>query len=113
MTFSTVTIAETYQAPGGGAAAGTVTFILSFPMSNAGVTIDTAPVSVTLDGTGAISVVLEANDDAGTSPAGTSWTVIEQISGASRAEYTIVVPSASAGQTVQLSELRPAEPGWG
>ena len=82
-------------------------------MTNGTQTVYGVPLTVTLNGTGSISVPLYANDDATTTPTGTGYTVIERVTSGSNREYTITVPSAAPGGTASLSSLMPGKPGFG
>lgn len=113
MAFTDVTVTGTYHTEAGAPASGTVTFTLSEPITNSGVTVAAVPVEATLDASGGLSQVLPANDDTDTAPAGSTYVVIEDITGAPTRTYTIVVPSAATGGTVTLAELMPGQPGWG
>lgn len=113
MAATVVTVTGQFDNEDGTAAAGTIQFQLSAPITNGGVTTYPVPVTVTLNASGAFSVPLPANDDAGTLPAGTTYTVIERITSASNREYTIVVPAATPGGACTLASLTPGTPGFG
>lgn len=106
MSFTNITVTGNYKNPNGSAATGTVTFLLSAQMENGGVIVEPEPVVATLV-SGALSQVLPATDDAGTLPTNARYMVIEQTSGSANREYSIPVPSASPGATVDLSTLMP------
>lgn len=113
MTATVITVTGQFQNQDGTAAAGTLQFQLTAPISNGGVTVYPVPISVTLNGSGTFSVPLPANDDTATTPAGSMYTVIERITSTSNREYTIVVPHAASGGTVTLASLMPGQPGFG
>jgi hypothetical protein len=110
---SSVTITHAYTGLDGSASSGSVSFTLSGPLRNGGVTLPGGqPLVVTLTN-GALSVSLPANDDSGSIPSGTSYSVTERIVGASETEYPITVPSASNGLTIDLASLLPSDGGAG
>jgi hypothetical protein len=84
--------------------AGSVSFTPTASMSNGGSTVPAKAKSVALvDGVG--TIVLDANDDAGTVPSGTGYKVTEHIVGSPRT-YTVVL--AHAQPAVNLADLVPA-----
>lgn len=112
MAATIVTVTGTYQNEDGTAAAGTIQFQLTEPITNAGTTVWPVPTTVTLNSSGAFSVPLPANDDAGTIPDGSQYVVIERVTSASNREYTVTVPSAAPGGTCTLASLMPGQPGF-
>ena len=107
MSFTPITVTATSWENGDGtAASGTVTFRLSEPIVNAGVTRSATEVIATVTA-GALSVVLAANDDTTTLPLGTFYAVTEAITGAPVRDYEIRVPSAAVGGTCTLESLAP------
>lgn len=113
MAFTTVTVTGHFESAGGAAATGTVEFVLSCPIGNAGIILEPVTITAALDATGKISVELQANDDTATSPAGSTYTVTERITTAPVREYSIVVPHTAPTGTVDLSTLMPGQPGFG
>jgi hypothetical protein len=114
MAATTITVTGTYLNADGTACAGTVTFTLSEPITNSGVIYHQAPQVATLNGSGAISQILVANDDTGTTPTGSFYTVSEVLSGAPSREYSITAPHTAVGSTIDLSTLMPnTAPGIG
>jgi hypothetical protein len=113
MAATEVTVTGTFRNEDGTAASGTLQFQLSSAIANSDVVVSPVPVTVTLNALGSFSLPLAANDDAATTPAGTSYTVLERITSSSNREYSIVVPSAAPGGTVDLSTLMPGSPGFG
>lgn len=66
MAFTQVALAASFTTPGGDPARGRVRFTPSEAMANGGVVVVAAPVTVTLDAGGEISLSLPASDDAAT-----------------------------------------------
>lgn len=106
MAFTMVTVTRTYRNPAGYPAQGTVRFVPSNPMVN-GVTTVAVPVDGYLDYLGQLSVVVAANNDPGTTPTGSYYTITETLAGLSPRTYQVVVPYDAAGGTVDLSTLSP------
>lgn len=113
MAATEITVTGTFHNEDGTPASGTLQFQLSAAIANSDVVVSPVPLTVTLNSAGSFSVPLAANDDTATTPAGTSYTVIERITSTSNREYSIVVPSAAPGGTVDLSTLMPGTPGFG
>lgn len=113
MSFTSITVTAHFENEDGTAAAGTVQFQLSSVIANADVVIEPVPLTVTLNATGKLSVPLKANDDAGTIPEGSTYTVVERVTSTSNREYSIVVPHTAPTSTVDLSTLMPGQPGFG
>lgn len=90
MAFTEITVQGSFTSASD-PAAGTVTFTLCQPISNDGEVLPCEPTTATLDGSGAISVVLVATDDTDTVPQGVWYGVTEQISGAQPRDYFIEV----------------------
>lgn len=110
MAFSSVTVTHTYTNLDGTPASGSVEFALTGAMRNGGVTLAASnPLIANLDSSGALSVALPATDDPATVPQGRMYTVTERIAGAREETYTVSVPSASAGQSIDLGSLYPAD----
>ena len=106
MAFTMITVTRTYKSPAGYAAQGIVKFTPSAPMVN-GVTTISSPERVELDKNGAISIVLAANNDPGTTPSGTTYRVVEDLTGQSTVAYDVIIPYNAAGGTVNLATLAP------
>lgn len=104
MAFTLITVTRTYKTPAGYPARGTVRFTLISPMVNAGVTAVVRAEEATLDRLGVLSISLYANTDPGTAPAGTYYTVAEEITGQPARTYSVAVPH-NAGGTVDLGTL--------
>lgn len=102
--FTHVTVTRDYDLATGAAPAGTVTFTPSAWLVNNGVTVVAAPVVATLDVDGVIAIDLVANTDPGTAPAGSHYTVREDIRGQLRRTYRVVIPHG-AGSPIELSGL--------
>jgi hypothetical protein len=105
MSFTTITLTGTYVNPDATPGVGTVSLQLTDTMRNAGQIIDRGVQTVSLV-SGAFSIALAANDDAGTLPVGVAYQVVESVSGESKS-YNIILPSASLAGTVDLSVLVP------
>lgn len=111
MSFTTVTVSGTYLRGPGQPASGTVSFQLSYPISDGVTDIGNgSPVIATLDQTGSFSVQLFANDDTTTTPTGTSWHVTEQISGPKVVSRGYNVQLSKSDTTVNLATLAPVIP---
>lgn len=107
--FTSRTITHSFLADDGTAAAGQIRFSLSNRMTNSGQTVmPSQAITVQLDNTGAFSQSLVANDDALTTPTGSTWQVTISLTGAKSEQYFIVVPSAGSGN-VDLGTLLPAQ----
>jgi hypothetical protein len=112
VTITALTVTGNYQMASGAAAAGQVEFTLTGDMQDAAtkkiVAVSTVVVPLV---NGAFSATLYANDDASTTPTGVAYQVVERITGTTATRsYQVVLPSASAGGTVDLSTLAPALP---
>lgn len=105
MSFTPVTLTLGYGNADGTTPTGTVTFTPTAAMANGGTIAPIEPKTVSLVG-GAATVVLNANDDTGTAPAGSGYAVVESIVGAPQRTYQITL---SKNQTaVNLAALAPA-----
>lgn len=105
--LTTRTITHSFLNADGTTASGRVTFNLSSRITNGTTTVVPVEVAAQLDASGAISVALVANDDAGTAPAGSTWRCTLRILGISEEEsYAITVPSAGSG-AIDLGTLLP------
>jgi hypothetical protein len=107
MAATMITVTGKYLNADGTACSGTVTFTLNEPIANSNVIYHVQPQIVTLNGSGEISQSLVANDDTGTTPTGSFYTVNECLTDAPNREYVITVASASPDGTVDLSTLMP------
>lgn len=105
--FTYILLAGVYQNDDQTAQAGSFTFRLSEPIVNDGIVIAPTEVTATLDGGGNLAVSLAANDDTGTLPQGTFYSVTENITGAPPRDYEIRVPSAAVSGTCTLESLAP------
>jgi hypothetical protein len=110
MAVTIITVTARYANPDGTAASGTVKFKLSKPFANASTIYHGQTLAATLNGSGQISQSLAANDDAGTAPANTTYTVTEALVDTPEREYQISVPHAAPGGTIDLSALMPNTP---
>lgn len=106
MAFTYVTLTHTFETAGDVAAQGTLEFTPVAPMTN-GLTVIKAPVKATLSGSGGLSVRIAANTDPDTFPAGTTYQVVEKITGQPLNTYYVQVPH-DQGSTVDLGTLT----GW-
>lgn len=105
MAFTQVTVTATFVNADGTIPGGTVTFTPTAAMANGGSIVPVSSRVLTLTG-GTATVVLDANDDVGTTPSGTGYTVVEAIAGAASRTYTVVL--ARAQPSVSLASLAPA-----
>jgi hypothetical protein len=103
--FTRVTVTRDYSLADGAPPTGTVYFTPSDWLLNNGVTIPAAPVAAPLDAAGRISVDLATNTDSDTTPAGSYYTVREEITGQPVRSYQITIPSDTAGFSVALGHL--------
>ena len=101
-----VTVTCTYLLPSGDPATGAVSFTPSITAATTGTVVPVSPLTVTLDDAGALSVVLAATDDADW-VGGFTYEVVERIDGAPKRTYTIQVPAASPGGTLDLATVTP------
>jgi len=101
--FTQVTVTRDYDLATGAAPSGTVYFTPSAWLVN-GVTVPPAAVAAPLNVAGQITVDLFANTDPATAPAGSYYTVREDISGQPTRTYTVIIPH-NIGSTVDLSGL--------
>lgn len=112
MSFTAVTVTGTFESAPGVFLAGTVTFELSAPMQDATdkTIIEPEVITATLSASGAISVVLSANDDTTTTPTGaamTFYTVTERLNGVPERSYPITVLHADSVSGMDLGALAP------
>jgi hypothetical protein len=101
--FTYVTITHIFETAADVAATGTIEWTPIVPMRN-GHTVIAAPVPALLSGGGQMSVVLAANTDPGTTPAGTIYKVVEKITGQPTLTYYVQIPH-DQGSTLNLADL--------
>jgi len=112
--FTQVTVTRDYDLATGSAPSGQVSFTPSDWLVNSGVTVPAAPVVALLDAAGKVAVVLVANTDPDTVPAGSYYLVQEDITGQPRRIYQITIPASVGGFTVDIEYLRdPGGAGYG
>jgi hypothetical protein len=78
------------------------------PMKNAGKTVVPKVTEVTVGSDGAMSVVLAANTDPGTTPPGTGYVIREIVAASGETyvrQYIVIVPHTAPGGTVDLGTL--------
>lgn len=107
--FTHVTVTRDYDLADGREPAGTVYFTPSDWLVNSGVIIPAAAVAAALDVNGRIVASLAANTDLATVPAGSYYTVREEIVGQPVRSYRVIVPHAF-GALVDLGALAEAYP---
>ncbi len=73
--------------------AGQLTFTLSGPIANGSEIISNSPILAPLLA-GVATAVLYANDDTGTTPTGSDYSVLEELEGAPARTYTITITHA-------------------
>ncbi|QMU78886.1 hypothetical protein GXW83_27475 [Streptacidiphilus sp. PB12-B1b] len=108
MAFTSVPVQGTFTRSDGSPESGTVSFTLSAAMVNSGVT---APASTTaaLDSTGSVHLTLDANDDAGTTPTGTTYRVVKAFEGGTSGRISLLtVPAAAVSTGVTLGAVTAA-----
>jgi hypothetical protein len=108
VSFTATTVTFTYTGSGGAPAAGTVSFQLTYPITDGADIIVGDLQLVTLDASGYGSITLPANDDSTTLPTGTGYIVTEKIQDTSPRTYTVILSKSLPGHTVDLSTLAPA-----
>lgn len=103
-----ITVTGTYLAADGTARAGTVSFVPSIPAADPTdkAILPLYPTTVTLVN-GMFSVILAATDDPQWAAPGWTYEVTEKITGAVARVYSIEVPAASAGGTLDLASAAP------
>ncbi len=106
MAFTQITITQDFNLADGGDPSGTVTFTPSAPMLNSDITVPAAPVAGRLDGTGALSITLDATTDPATTPTGVTYRVDEKINGVTRSYY-VEIPH-DQGSSLTLYNLAQA-----
>jgi hypothetical protein len=112
MAFTPITITGTFTKPDGSAASGTVTAILSMPLENGTAQVTPTPIVGILDASGALKddsglapFVLEANDDTGTTPAGSTYEFLIELDSAPVRAFSAVVPHATS--PIDITTLEP------
>lgn len=106
-----MTVTGTYLQSSGQPASGTIVFQLSYEMTDGvGTTVPSVPIPVKLDGTGSFTIVLFANDDTTTTPAGTTWQVQEFLDLPNVVSRGYNVGLQKAHTTVNIAGLAPAIP---
>lgn len=106
MALTQVTVTGTFNKAPGVTSVGNLQWQLSADLFQGGLPIanrDPIPVSLV---DGAFSVVLWANDDPGTTPTGTYWTLSGVVDGEGFSENYVI--SHTMAPTVDLSQLTPA-----
>ncbi len=106
MPLTTRTVTGTYQRLDGSPTSGGVTFTPNAALTagSSDVMVPASPVAVTLVN-GAFAITLVCTDNAGVSPTGWAYTVVERIAGADRRTYTISVPAG--GSALDLADVTP------
>lgn len=116
MAFTLVTLTGTFIRPDQTAASGTATFTLTKAIQNGTAEVQPSPIVGVLSQTGQLvsqsltPLVLVANDDTATVPAGSAYEVQLEIDGAPLEPFEIVIPHTAAAGTIDLSTLRPVLP---
>lgn len=116
MALTPITITGTFTRPDGSAMSGTGTATLSHRIANGTTVIEPTPISFHLSPTGTVvnsagtALVLEANDDTGTVPAGSFYSFVLDFDSAPVDPFDAVVPHSASAGTVDLSALIPALP---
>jgi hypothetical protein len=106
--LTTITLTGTFVSAAGTAQSGTVSITPSSEITDAaGTTILTqTAVVVTLNSSGSFSQVLPCTDNAGTAPAGWSYSINIAVGGAQQVVSPVYLPHA-LGSTVDLSTISP------
>lgn len=110
MTCTPITLTGTRTNPDGSPANGQVTFQLTQQMINGtevvpASTIQAQILNGSLLAMNGLALTLLANDDAATTPSGSAYFVTEKLVGQKPLTYSINVPSAAPGQTIDLSAI--------
>ena len=103
--FSHITVTRDYNLATGDSPSGFVYFTPSTWLVNNKVTLGPAPVTAALDSLGQISISLVANNDPGTVPPASFYTVREAILGQPTRTYKVAIPYNATNATVDLSTL--------
>jgi len=109
--LSQATVTHSFKNADSTAASGAVTFTLTKRITNGTTSVVPAEVTATLNGSGQLSQLLYANNDAGTVPGDSQWRVDFRILGASEETFFITVPTG--GGSVDLGSLLPQQPQGG
>lgn len=104
MAFTYVTVTRDYDLADGLEPNGGVYFTPSTALTNSGTVVVAAPVYAPLNEDGQISISLVANTDPATTPAGSAYTVREEIADQPPRTYPVTVPH-NAGSPIDLSTL--------
>ena len=103
-----ITVTNTYINPDGTACTGRVLFTPSANLQDSGAATTIAATTVAAPlSSGAISIALPANNDTDLSPTGTTYTVIEEITGRTPVTYSISLPISAPGGTLDLASTAP------
>jgi hypothetical protein len=111
MSLTSITITGTFTRENGEGAQGTVTATLSQTIQNGTTVIEPTPVVGELSSTGKLlnqagaAFTLYANDDAATSPQGTSYSFLIEVDNAPVREFRAVVKHSAAEGKVDITEL--------
>jgi hypothetical protein len=112
MAFTLITITATFTRPDGQPAEGKVTATLSQQLRNGTTVLEPEPIVGVLnasgqlkDRTGELPFSLEANDDAGTLPAGSTYEFVPEIDSANLDPFTAVVPHTAPAGTIDITAL--------
>lgn len=116
MAFTLITITGgPFTRPDGQPAQGTVTATLSERIQNGADVVEPTPITGTLDASGMLQndtglqpFTVEANNDPGTVPQGSTYEFVIETDGAPIDPFVAVVPYSAGGQTIDLSALMPA-----
>lgn len=114
--FTPIMITGTFERADQAPAQGTVTLTLSARIQNGLIIIDTEPIVARLGAAGQLinsyggPLVVVANDDPGTLPAGTSYAFLIETDAAPAHRFSAVVPHAAAGASIDITALQPAAP---
>jgi len=113
MAFTPVTITGTFVNPDGTPANGTVTATLLTELQNGTTTLSPRPITGVLIAGGLLKLstgapmVLDANDDVGTTPTNSYYTFRITLDGAPSTTFSAVVSHSAPGGTVDISALVP------
>lgn len=111
MSFTTVTVAGTYEIAPGVPASGNVQFQLNSDITDGTSTIAAAiPITAVLDSTGSFSVQMFANDDTTTTPTGTLWQVTENLYLPNVVSRGYLIALTKAHTSVNIASIAPSIP---
>jgi hypothetical protein len=111
VSFTAITITGSFERPNGEPAQGSVTATLSETIQNGTETIEPNPVMGVLNQEGKLvaesleAFKLEANDDTGTTPAGSTYTFLVELDTAPIRSFTAVVPHTASEGKIDLTVL--------